>query len=90
MLLGFAFGTFEPLGGLVTHDVRNLAPHVKLADAIGAVIVAEFTRATFVAVTPPIFTVEPAVKPVPVMVTDIPPRLSPDAGATDDTVTEGV
>ena len=28
------FGAFKPVGGLVAHDVRNLAAHEKLADAI--------------------------------------------------------
>ena len=44
---------------------------------------------TGVAGTPPIFTVASIEKPVPLILTDVPPRLDPDDGDMDETVTAG-
>ena len=38
MLLLVTFGTFQPVGTLMGHEVGNLAAHVKLADAVPAVL----------------------------------------------------
>ena len=48
-----------------------------------AVMEVEFTNTTLVAATPPIFTVAPAIKFVPVMVTAVPPTSAPDDGLTE-------
>jgi hypothetical protein len=49
-----------------------------------------FTSATLVAEVPPIFTVAPARKPVPVMVTVVPPVVTPELGAIAVTVGAGL
>ena len=54
-----------------------------------AVMVVELTTTTFVAAEPPKVTVAPAWKPVPLMVTGVPPRYGPLFGVTDVTVTAG-
>jgi hypothetical protein len=48
-----------------------------------AVIVVEFTTATLVAGTLPNATVTPVLKPVPTIVTDVPPASGPNAGEID-------
>ena len=45
---------------------------------------------TLVAAVPPIFTVAPVRKPVPVMVTDVPPEVRPVDGAIDATAGGGL
>jgi hypothetical protein len=47
------------------------------------------TTVTPVADVPPTFTVAPERKPVPVMVTDVPPEVVPDVGDTELTVGAG-
>src|SRR5262249_61346649 len=37
-----AFGALQPFGALVAHDVRDLAAHIKLANAVGVMIGARF------------------------------------------------
>ena len=54
-----------------------------------AVIVVAFTTVTPVAAVPPTLTVAPAAKPVPVIVTAVPPAVGPDGGATLSTVGAG-
>jgi hypothetical protein len=44
------------------------------------------TTLTFVAVVPPKVTVAPEAKPVPEIVTDVPPVVGPDAGETPATI----
>jgi hypothetical protein len=51
-----------------------------------ALIVVELVKVTEVDDVPPNFTLDPAVKPVPVMVTTVPPPTGPIAGATPVTV----
>ncbi len=51
-----------------------------------AVIEVALTTVTLVAATPPIVTVAPVVKPVPVSVTAVPPAAGPDAGLIAVTV----
>ena len=51
-----------------------------------AVIVVLFTTLTFAAAAPPIVTVAPATKFVPVIVTDVPPAVVPVFGEIDVTV----
>jgi len=46
-----------------------------------AVIEVALTTTMFVAETPPIETVAPAAKLVPVIVTDVPPAMGPEIGA---------
>ncbi len=41
MLLFVALGAFEPVGGLVAHDMRDFSFPVEFADAIGTVVLAE-------------------------------------------------
>jgi len=54
------------------------------------VIVVLFVTETFVAATPPKETVAPDTKPVPVIVTDVPPFVVPLFGEIADTVGAGV
>jgi hypothetical protein len=49
-----------------------------------------FTTVTPVAAVPPMFTVAPARKPVPVMVTAVPPLVGPVLGVIDVTVGAGL
>ncbi len=42
LLFLFALGAFQPVGGLMAHDLGNLPAHVELADAIGIMILAVF------------------------------------------------
>ena len=56
------------------------------AGEVAVINVAEFT-VTAVAATEPNITVAPVAKPVPVMVTDVPPVVGPDIG--DIEVTDG-
>jgi hypothetical protein len=37
-LLLLPFRAFQPIGALVPHDLRDLAPGVKLADAVGIML----------------------------------------------------
>ena len=53
------------------------------------VIDVEFTKVTPVASTPPIVTVAPVIKPVPVIVTGVPPALGPEEGEMLATVGTG-
>ena len=69
--------------GLVT--ITLLAPVVP--DGVVAVILVELTTMTFVAAVPPMVTVAPVTKPVPVMVTPVPPAKGPLPGEID--VTDG-
>ena len=55
-----------------------------------AVIEVLFTTVTPVAAVPPSFTVAPARKPVPVIVTAVPPLLFPKLGVIDVTVGAGL
>ena len=55
-----------------------------------AVIEVLFTSATLVADVPPSFTVAPARKPVPVMVTAVPPAAGPVLGVIAVTVGAGL
>ena len=55
------------------------------AGAVAVIDVAELT-VTLVAATPPKLTVSPAVNPVPVIVTDVPPAVGPLVGLTAVTV----
>ena len=70
------------LSGLVTTMSAAPSPCAPVL----AVIVAEFTTTTNPAVTPPIVTVAPLTKPVPVSVTLSPPLAVPDAGRIVDSV----
>jgi hypothetical protein len=49
----------------------------------------ELTTVTLVAAVPPKLTVAPLEKPVPVMVTDVPPLVVPEVGEIADTVGAG-
>ena len=53
---------------------------------VTAVIEVAFTNTTLVAADPPIVTVAPVMKPVPVIVTGVPPSVEPDDGDTAVTV----
>jgi hypothetical protein len=55
--------------------------------AVIEVLLATFT---FVAATPPKCTEAPDAKPVPVIVTGVPPDVAPELGETDETVGAGV
>ena len=57
---------------------------------VTAVIVVLFVTETFVAEAPPKETVAPGTKPVPVIVTDVPPFVVPLFGEIEDTVGAGV
>ena len=57
--------------------------------AVVAVIVVVFTTLTPLAAVPPRLTVAPARKPVPVIVTAVPPAVVPDVGEIDVTVGAG-
>ena len=57
---------------------------------VTAVMVVEFTTTTPVAATPPKVTVAPLTKPVPVMVTLVPPPVVPEGGLTFVIVGAGV
>ena len=57
--------------------------------AVVAVIVVLLLTLTPVADVPPNFTVAPARKPVPVMVTDVPPAVVPETGEIELTVGAG-
>ena len=46
-LFGFALRPFQPIGGLMSHDVRDLAAHVELPDAIRIVGVAPLIAIRF-------------------------------------------
>jgi hypothetical protein len=46
-LLLFAFRTLEPVGRLMAHDMGDLAPHVKFADAIRIMFLAKLIRLRF-------------------------------------------
>src|ERR1044072_2443671 len=52
-------------------------------------MVVELTTLTLVADAPPNVTVAPVMKPVPLMVTDLPPAVLPDGGVTDVTLPIG-
>src|SRR4051812_14117436 len=54
-----------------------------------AVICVALTTTTLVAAEPPKVTVAPLLKPVPAIVTDVPPRVVPLGGVTEVTVTGG-
>jgi hypothetical protein len=54
-----------------------------------AVMLVALTTTTFVAAAPPIVTVAPLRKFVPLMVTDVPPAMGPDAGEMLPTVGAG-
>ena len=54
-----------------------------------AVMVVLLTTVTFVAAVPPRVTVAPFRKPVPVMVTAVPPVVSPELGEIDETLGAG-
>jgi len=69
----------------VTTTLTARAPCV----AVVAVIVVLFTTVTPVADVPPRLTVAPVRKPVPVMVTAVPPAVVPDGGVTLTTVGAG-
>ena len=55
-----------------------------------AVIEVELTIVTEVATDPPIVTVAPELKPVPVIVTDVPPEVVPEEGEIPVTVGAGL
>ena len=65
---------------LLSVTVTVAAP--ELPAGVVAVMVVLFTKATLVAAVPPIVTVAPAAKFVPVMVTDVPPAVEPLLGET--------
>ena len=69
--------------GLVTTTL--LAPAAP--DGVVAVMLAALTTVTFVAAVPPTVTVAPVTKPVPAMVTLVPPAMGPLPGEID--VTDG-
>ena len=56
---------------------------------VAAVIEVLLPTLTFVAAVPPMLTVAPARKPIPVMVTEVPPLLVPEFGEMADTVGAG-
>ena len=58
-------------------------------EGVVAVIVVALTTVTAVAAVPPMVTVGPAMKPVPVIVTAVPPLVVPEIGATLVTVGAG-
>ena len=58
--------------------------------AVVAVMVVLFATVTLVAAVPPSFTVAPARKPVPVMLTAVPPAVVPELGAIVVTVGAGL
>ena len=58
--------------------------------AVVAVIVVLLTTVTPVADVPPSLTVAPARKPVPVMLTAVPPAVVPDVGVIELTVGAGL
>jgi hypothetical protein len=58
-------------------------------DGVFAVIEVLLATVTEVADVPPTFTVAPERKPVPVMVTDVPPEVLPDVGEIELTVGAG-
>ena len=53
---------------------------------VTAVIDVSLTTTTLVAATPPIFTLDPPIKFVPVIVMAVPPVVSPTFGLTDEIV----
>ena len=59
-------------------------------DAVFAVIEVLPTTATFVAAAPPMVTVAPVRKPVPVIVTEVPPAVVPELGEMLVTVGAGL
>jgi hypothetical protein len=54
------------------------------------VIEVEPTTTTFVAAVPPMLTVAPLRKPVPLIVTDVPPEVVPELGVMPVTVGAGL
>lgn len=68
--------------GVATTTSATLAARTPVV----TVIVVALTTTTLVAATPPMVTVAPAPKPVPVIVTGVPPATGPPEGATLDTV----
>ena len=46
----------------------------------------ELTQVTLVAADPPMVTVAPVMKPVPVIVTDVPPKVEPELGESETAV----
>ncbi len=72
------------VSGFVT--TISFAP-AALAGVVAAIVVAVMGPTT--ALTPPIVTVAPATKPVPVMRIEVPPMVDPDVGLTDEIVGAG-
>jgi len=90
-------GRFVPLGATKLNPFGRLAvlpPEVTVTSAapaalrtpVTAVIDVEPDTTTFVAATPPIITVASAAKPLPVIVTALPPVVLPVAGEMDETL----
>ena len=71
-------GFDEPPTSLTT---TATGPGVLYAGSVAVIWVAD-TTTTFVASTPPNVTVDGVTKPVPVIVTLVPPAVGPSAGAT--------
>jgi hypothetical protein len=76
------FELLDWVSGLVT--ITLLAPVVP--DGVAAVILVALTTVTPVATVPPMVTVAPLIKPVPVMVTLVPPVAGPLLGEIEITV----
>jgi hypothetical protein len=53
---------------------------------VTAVIEVELTNTTLDAADPPMVTVAPVMKPVPVIVTDVAPKVEPELGVSETTV----
>ena len=97
-VVGPVFGvTVEIVGGVtnvnpltsvaVPPAVVTLTLLIPAAPAgVTAVIVVELTRTIFVASTPPTFTLVVPVRPVPVIVIGVPPRVDPALGVTVEIV----
>src|SRR5947199_7585718 len=74
--------------GLATTTLTEASTGVSACGGVVAVIVVELETLTFVAATPPNFTVAPETKFAPLMVTFVPPASGPTFGATE--VIDGV
>jgi hypothetical protein len=74
------FVLLDCVSGLVTTTLCAPVP-----DGVVAVKEVELPKTTFVADTPPMLTVAPSIKPLPVMVIVVLPTSGPPIGDTDDT-----
>ena len=74
------------LVGLVPFVVVTVTSTVPVPDGESAVIVVSLTKVKLEAAVPPNVTAVAPVKPVPVIVTRLPPAVGPEVGLTPDTV----